>query len=97
MSPFASPVTLAYKKEGDKKVKNRLCIDFRSLNKLVVPESQPFPLIDDLIIRTKGCKWFSSLDINSAFWMIPIRQKDRHKTGFITQHGHWQWVSMPYG
>lgn len=97
MSPFTSPVTLAYKKEGDKKVKNRMCIDFRDLNKLVVLESQPFPMIDDLIMRTKECKWFSSLDINSAFWTIPIRQKDRHKTGFITQHGHWQWISMPFG
>lgn len=97
MSPFASPVTLAYKKEGDVKLKNRMCIDFRELNKLVVPESQPFPLIDDLIVRTKGCEWFSSFDINSAFWTIPIRQKDRFKTGFVTQNGHWQWISMPFG
>ena len=97
MSPFASPVTLAYKKEGDKKVKNRMCVDFRDLNKLVVPESQPFPLIDDLITRTQGSSWFTVLDINSAFWTIPIRQKDRYKTGFVTQNGHWQWVSMPFG
>ncbi len=97
ISPFASPVTLAYKKEGELKVKNRMCIDFRDLNKLVIPESQPFPLIEDLITRAQGCTWFSSLDINSAFWTIPIRQKDRHKTAFITQHGHWEWVSMPFG
>jgi len=32
-SPFAAPVTLAYKKEDDRK--SRLCIDFRDLNKLV--------------------------------------------------------------
>ncbi len=97
ISPFASPVTLAYKKEGDKKVKNRMCVDFCELNRLVVPESQPFPLIEDLMTRTQGCTWFSSFDINSAFWTIPIRQKDRHKTAFVTQHGHWEWVSMPFG
>lgn len=72
MSPFASPVTLAYKKEGDVKVKNRMCVDFRELNRLVVSENFPFPLIEDLIIETNGCEWFSSLDINSAFWTIPI-------------------------
>ena len=77
VSPFASPVTLAYKKEGDKKEKNRMCVDFQELNKLLIPESQPFPLIDDLIVQTKGCKWFSSLDINSPFWTIPVRKKDR--------------------
>lgn len=98
-SPFAAPVTLAYKKtgEGNIKEKNRLCIDFRELNKLLVPESQPFPLIEDIIIRTRNCKWFSALDINSAFWSIPIRKRDRYKTGFVTQHGHWQWTSLPFG
>lgn len=94
-SPFASPVTLAYKREENKKT--RLCIDFRDLNRLVVPEPQPFPLIEDLITKTRGCRWFTALDINSAFWSIPIRVKDRYKTAFVTQEGHWQWKVLPFG
>ncbi|GBP39191.1 hypothetical protein EVAR_26977_1 [Eumeta japonica] len=74
-SPFAAPVTLAYKKEDDKKT--RLCIDFRELNKIVVPQSQPFPLIEDLMIKTVDCKYFSTFDINSAFWSIPLKVQDR--------------------
>ena len=98
-SPFAAPVTLAFKKteEGKPKEKIRMCIDFRDLNKLLVPESQPFPLIEDMIVRTRDCSWFSALDINSAFWSVPIRVKDRFKTGFVTQQGHWQWRNMPFG
>lgn len=98
-SPFAAPVTLAYKKTGEnnKREKTRLCVDFRELNKLLVPESQPFPLIEDIIVKTRDCKWFSALDINMAFWTIPICVKDRYKTGFVTQNGHWQWVTMPFG
>ncbi|XP_046424699.1 uncharacterized protein LOC124181971 [Neodiprion fabricii] len=46
-SPFAAPVTLVFKKEENKK--SRLCIDFRDLNKTVVPQAQPFPLIEDLM------------------------------------------------
>lgn len=34
-SPFAAPVTLAFKKEDGRR--SRLCIDFRKLNKIVVP------------------------------------------------------------
>jgi len=50
-SLFAAPVTLAYKKnEG----KIRMCIDFRDLNKNIVPQAQPFPLIDDIIIRARN-------------------------------------------
>jgi len=93
-SPFAAPVTLALKKgEG----KTRLCVDFRDLNKIVTPQAQPFPLIDDLIIKARNCKYFTSLDINSAFWSIPLRIEDRNKTGFITQEGHYQWTCLPFG
>ena len=74
-----------------------MCIDFRDLNRLVVPEPQPFPLIEELIAKTRGCVWFTALDINSAFWSIPIRMKDRYKTAFVTQEGHWQWKCLPFG
>lgn len=94
-SPFAAPVTLAYKREEGKK--SRLCMDFRELNKIVVLEPQPFPLIKDILVKTSGCSWFSTLDINSAFWSIPLNKKDRHKTAFVTQNGHYQWRCLPFG
>ena len=94
-SPFAAPVTLAFKRDENKK--SRLCIDFRDLNKIVVPRSQPFPLIEDLVEKTRDCKFFSTLDINSAFWSIPLRITDRHKTAFVTQEGHFQWTCLPFG
>lgn len=94
-SPFAAPVTLAFKKEDGKK--SRLCIDFRDLNKIVVPQSQPFPLIEDLMVKTRNCKIFSTLDINSAFWSIPLRIEDKLKTAFVTQEGHFQWTCLPFG
>lgn len=94
-SPFAAPVTLAFKKEDNKK--SRLCIDFRDLNKIVVPQAQPFPLIDDLVTKTRNSAYFTTLDINSAFWSIPLRVEDRKKTGFVTQEGHFQWTCLPYG
>lgn len=94
-SPFAAPVTLALKK--DEGSKTRLCIDFRELNKLIVPEPQPFPLIDEILTKTRNAKFFTTLDINSAFWCIPVRNKDKYKTAFVTQDGHWQWKCLPFG
>lgn len=64
-SPFAAPVTLEYKKEDGKR--SRLCIDFRELNKIVIPQAQPFPLIEDLMVKTVNCEYYSTFDINSAF------------------------------
>lgn len=94
-SPFAAPVTLAFKRDENKR--SRLCIDFRELNKIIIPQAQPFPLIDDLITKTRNCKYFTTLDINSAFWSIPLRIEDKQKTGFVTQEGHFQWTCLPFG
>lgn len=94
-SPFGAPVTLAFKKEDGKRT--RLCIDYRDINKILVPESQPFPRIEDIIVKTRNCSWYSVLDISSAFWSIPVREKDRYKTAFVTQNGHYQWNVLPYG
>lgn len=94
-SPFAAPVTLAFKKEDNRR--SRLCIDFRDLNKIVVPEAQPFPVIDDLVIKTRDSTYYTTLDINSAFWSIPLKIEDRKKTAFVTQEGHYQWTCLPFG
>ena len=94
-SPFAAPVTLAFKRDEGKK--SRLCIDFRDLNKIVIPQAQPFPLIEDLVTKTINCNYFTTLDVNSAFWSIPLKITDRHKTGFVTQEGHYQWTCLPFG
>ena len=89
LSPYASPVTMQYRKAGEsgQKEKTRMCINYKDLNKLILPDPQPMPLIDDIVVRTAACSWFSALDINSAFWAIPVRREDRHKTGFVTQGG----------
>ena len=94
-SPFASPVTLAFKREENKR--SRLCIDFRELNKIVIPEPQPFPRIDDITVKAGNCKWYTVLDVNSAFWSIPIKKEDRLKTAFVTHEGHYQWLRIPFG
>ena len=94
-SPFASPVTLAYKKEDGRK--SRLCVDFRQFNKLVTPEAQPFPLIEDMMERLADAVYLTVIDINSAFWAIPIVLQDREKLAFVTQDGHYQFNVLPFG
>jgi hypothetical protein len=98
-SPFASPVTMQYKKVGLGPIKEKtcMCCDYRELNKNVIPGNHPFPLIDEIITRSRGCSWYSAFDINAAFWSIPFNPEDRHKTAFITQRGHYEWRSMPFG
>jgi len=49
------------------------------------------------MIKTRNCKYFSTLDINFAFWSIPLRIQDRQKTAFVTQENHYQWTCLPFG
>ncbi len=74
-----------------------MCIDYKDLNRLVLPNHQPMPLIDEIVARMAGCLWFSTLDINSVFLSIPVRKEDWHKTGFVTQHGNCEWSCLPFG
>lgn len=94
-SPYAAPVTMAWKKEDN--ARTRLCIDYRGLNQIAVPDCYPFPRIEDIIEKTIDAEFFSILDINSAFWSIPIKKEDRQKLAFVTKDDHYQWTVLPFG
>jgi len=60
----------------------RLCLDFRELNDvLIFPQQCQFTTIDKFLHTLKN-KWVVKLDISSSFFVIPIKEKDRHKTAF---------------
>ena len=41
-------------------------------------------------------RFFATLDLGSAFWQVPLRKKDREKTGFACELGFYQWKRMPF-
>jgi len=93
-SPYAAPVTLAEKKnEG----KTRLCIDYRKLNAVTIPDRQPIPRIDFLLDHFANAKYFTTLDITHAYHHIMIEPSDIEKTAFVTSSGHYQFKRMPFG
>ena len=42
-------------------------------------------------------KFFTTLDLDSAFWQVSLRKKDREKTGFACELGLYLWKRMPFG
>ena len=65
----------------------RFCIDYRRLNKVIIPDSQPLPRIDDSLDALSGAKWFSTLDLKSGFYQVSVAEKDRPKTAFCIPGG----------
>lgn len=92
-SDFASPVVLAKKKNGQ----YRLCIDYRRLNKKVIKERFPLPLIEDQLDRLKDAKLFTSLDLRNGFLQVNVHKDSQKYTSFVTPQGQYQFTKMPFG
>ena len=48
-------------------------------------------------MKLRDAKFFTTLDLGSAFWQVPLRKQDREKTGFACELGLFQWKRMPFG
>lgn len=92
-SPYASPVILVKKKNGT----DRLCVDFRALNRITVKDRFPLPLIEDQLDKLGKGKLFISLDMAAGFLQIPVHEDSIEKTAFVTPDGQYEYLRMPFG
>lgn len=96
-SPYNSPLLLVPKKSTDGTKKWRLCVDFRMLNRKLIPDKHPLPRMDDILDSLGRAKYFSVIDLQSGFHQIPLNKKSRPLTAFSTDFGMFQWTVLPFG
>ena len=92
-SPWACGVVMAIKK-GDQL---RFCCDFRYLKSVTVKDAYTISRIDESLSKLGDANFFTTLDLGSAFWQVPLRNQDRDKTRFACELGLFQWKRMPFG
>ena len=92
-SPYNSPLLLVPKKDGSW----RMVIDYRKLNKQTVPDRFPMPVINDVLAQLGGAKIFSSLDLMSGYWQIPLEEESKHLTAFSSHQEHLEFNVLPFG
>lgn len=93
-SPWCSLPVLTTKKNG----KDRLCINCKKLNNVTVKSKYALPRIDTILSRLGEAHYISSIDLNDAFWQIPLDSESRPKTAFnIPGRGMWQFKVVPFG
>ena len=92
-SPWASPIVLVAKKDGGV----RPCVDYRRVNQLVKPDGFPLPRIQDCLDAVAGSSLFSTMDLTSGYFQIPVKREDIPKTAFVCKYGHFEMTRMPFG
>ena len=93
-SPWCNAVVLVRKKDGSL----RFCIDFRKLNSLTVKDSHPLPHICETLKSLAGAAHFSTFDMNSGFWQVPMAEESKQYTAFtLGSMGLYECESMLFG
>ena len=91
-----SPILCVAKKDGSA----RVCANFKNtINKrLCRPDPFPAPAIEEIFNGIEdGNRFFSSIDLQSGYWQLTIRETDRHKTAFTWNDVTYQFVRLPFG
>ncbi len=58
----------------------------------------PLPVLRNLLMCLgRGNKVFSTLDLLSGYWQLPIAPNSREVTAFSTPNGHYEWTRMRFG
>ena len=96
-SPFGAAVMVIPKPHQPGKW--RMCIDYRRLNAITVPDRFPLPDIDEMIndVGGKGYTVWSTFDLCSGFYNVPIYEPHKERTAMVTPWGQYQWRVMSMG
>ena len=92
-SDWVSQIAVAIKKSGEL----RICIDPKPLNEALRREYFHIPVFDDLISDLNGARYFTKVDLASAFWHLELDEESSLLTTFSTPHGRYRWLRLPFG
>ena len=92
-SDWSSPCILVPKPDGT----YRLCTDYRKVNAVTKTDSYPIPRIDDCIDKIGSAMFVSKFDLLKGYWQVPLTEKAKEVSAFVTPDGLYQYKVMPFG
>ena len=92
-SAWAFPLVPIKKKDNS----IRICVDYRKLNEVTLPDSYPLPRVQDCLDALQDAKWFSTLDCTSGYFQVQNHPDDMDKTAFVCQKGLFAFRVLPMG
>ncbi len=67
------------------------------MNALVKPDGFPLPRVQDCLDAVADSCLFSSFDLTSGYFQIPLRKEDIPKSAFCCKFGHYEMTRLPFG
>lgn len=92
-SEWASPCILVPKSDNTM----RMCTDYRRVNALTRADSFPLPRIDDIIDSVGKAPFVTKLDLLKGYYQVPLTDRAKRISAFITSDGLFQYKVMPFG
>ena len=94
-SPWHSPVVMVRKPNNEW----RFCVDYRKLNAVTETMSFPIPHMSDVFdtLAESKAEIFSTLDLRSGFWQVPLDKATKMKGAFITHNGVYEFNRLAFG
>ncbi|GJU40715.1 reverse transcriptase domain-containing protein [Tanacetum coccineum] len=74
-----------------------MCVDFKDLNKACPKDGYPLPEIDWKVESLCRFPFKCFLDAYKGYHQIKMAKEDEEKTEFITNHGIYCYLKMPFG
>ena len=72
------------------------CTDFRKVNTITKTDSYPIPRIEDCIDKISGAKYVSKFDLLKVYWQVPLTERAKEISAFVTPKGFYQYKVMPF-
>lgn len=93
-SEYNSPIVIVKKKDG----RDRFCVDFRKLNDATESEAAVLPVIQETLADMGNASIFSTIDLKSGYWQVPLNVESRKYTAFTAPDGSsFEFRVMPFG
>ncbi|XP_071845114.1 uncharacterized protein [Apostichopus japonicus] len=92
-SEWSSPCILVPKPDGS----FRFCTDYRKVNTVTRTDSYPIPRVDDCIDRIGNARFVTKFDLLKGYWEIPLTDRAKRVSAFVTPDGLFQYKVMPFG
>ena len=74
-----------------------MCTDYRKVNSVTKTDTFPIPRIDDCIDNIGHAKYVTKFDLLKGFWQIPLTDRAKEISAFVTPDGLYQYKVMPFG